>query len=70
MTMDTRTSLPNELSIAVLDEQIPSDVSTPLPAAQEQLVEPSLVELSALLIVILTGLVLLFAGAIVALSWW
>ena len=68
--MDTRASLPDELSIPVLDEQIPTDVSTPAAAAQEPLVETSLVELSALLIAVLGGLVLMFAGAIAALSWW
>jgi hypothetical protein len=67
--MDTLASLPNELSIPVLDERIPSDVSTPPPAAQQQLVETSLVELSAPLIVVLAGLALLFAGAIAALTW-
>jgi hypothetical protein len=68
--MDTRASSPDELSIPVLDQQNPTDVSTPAAAAQESLVETSLLELSALLIVVLGGLVLMFAGAIAALSWW
>jgi hypothetical protein len=64
-----RAPLPNELSISVLDERACADLSIPPAAAQEPLVETSLVELSALLIVVLSGLVLLFVGAIVAVSW-
>jgi hypothetical protein len=67
--MDTRTSLPNEPSIAVFDEQIASGESTPPPTVQGQLTETSLVELSALLIVILTGMALVFIGAIIIVCW-
>jgi hypothetical protein len=63
-----RAPFSNDISISALDERGSSDASVPPSAAQEQLVETSLVELSALLIVILTGLALVFAGAIVALS--
>jgi hypothetical protein len=58
----------NELSVSVLGERGSAEASVPPPVAQEQLVETSLAELSALLIVVITGLVLVFAGAIVALS--
>jgi hypothetical protein len=64
-----RTQLANEFSSSELDERTSSDVSSPPPAAQEDLVETSVVELSALLLIVLTGIVLMFAGAIVALSW-
>jgi hypothetical protein len=67
---DMRAPFSNDLSMSAPDEQIPSDVSTPPPAAQEQLVETSLVELSAPLIVVLAGLVLIFVAAIAALSSW
>ena len=62
-----RNDLVNEFSSSELDERTFSDVSSP-PAAQDELVETSVVELSALLIVVLTGMVLVFAGAIMILS--
>ena len=63
-----RAPLPNELSISALDERTSSEVTIPRPAAQEQPVETSVVELSALLLIVLAGMVLTFAGAIVAIS--
>jgi hypothetical protein len=63
-----RAPLPNELSISVPDERTSSDLSRPPQAAQEPPVETSLVELSALLLIVLAGMVLTFAGAIVAIS--
>ena len=63
-----RNDLVNEFSSSELDERTFSDVSSPPPATQDELVETSIVELSALLIVVLTGMVLVFAGAIMILS--
>jgi hypothetical protein len=63
-----RAPLPNELSISVPHELTSSDPSIAPPAAQEQPVETSVVELSALLLIVLAGMVLTFAGAIVAIS--
>jgi hypothetical protein len=62
-----RTQLPNEFSSSALDERAYSGVSVPPPAEQEAVVETSVVELSALLIVILAGIVLTFTGAAIAL---
>jgi hypothetical protein len=62
-----RTQLANEFSSSALDERSSSDVSSPPPAARVELPETSVVELSAILIVVLTGIVLTFTGATIAL---
>jgi hypothetical protein len=66
--MIMRADLPSELPTLKPNEPATSDVSIPARAAPEEPVETSVVELSALLLVVLTGIVLTFAGAIIALS--
>jgi hypothetical protein len=65
-----RDQLSNDFTNTLLDEPSSADVRFPPPAAQEQPVETSLVDLSAILIVILTAIAVTFAGAIIAISWY
>ena len=64
-------ALPNEFSNSILDEASSSNTGSLPPATQEptqeQPVETSLFDLSAVLLVVLAAIVLTFTGAIVAL---
>jgi hypothetical protein len=62
-----RTQTANGFSNSAPDERTGSDVVVPPSVEPETDVETSVVELSALLIVILAGFVLTFAGAAIAL---
>ena len=63
-----RADLPRERPTFIPNEPAASHVNVPALAAPEESVETSLVELSALLLVVLAGIVLTFAGAITALT--